>query len=404
MFDAEVRGRAGIPEDSLTAKVLGSLDGLGPEALTLLLRECWPDYSGAEKLGPTVRFWPIISASKTTTTEKPSREFDAVIVEANGQPMAFVESKWDSPLTIGQVRDEFRLAGQVSTRPRLILLTATEELPEEVQIYLRSPEVAGGVKHITWHRLAAVVDEHRAYFGQKSRESGFIANELSRLLYAYGFGEARGLKAEQVRDIRANWEAVGTFLKEVELLVADIERGAKARGIIGLKQAGGERLWRDGTSRRLHWRGWLASSFVFPFADRSWYARRSCRFEDDSYLYAAFSPTNPEVYLGYWGSKDEIPQNANLTTAMKALESVPMAVAHAGADWQDENLKDRAMKLTSEFIDAARKENHFDIYYGHPVSELSESRISDFKRAAVAELASLRDFVTSSGIGPAQKT
>jgi hypothetical protein len=388
LFEAEIRGRAAIAEDSLTAKVLG---------------ECWPDYAGAEQLLPSVRFWPIVSASGTTKTEKPSREFDAGIVDSKGRPMAFVESKWGSQLTLGQVRDEFRLAGQASTRPRLILLTATEELPQEVQDYLRSAEAAGGIKHLTWHRLAAIVGEHKGHFEQISRESGFVATQLSRLLYAYGFGEARGLKPEQAKDVRADWEAVGGFLKEVELVVGDIERSAKSGGIVGLKQAGGERLWRDGTSRRLDWRGWLVESLVFPFADRSWYTKKPCSFEYDSYLYVAFSPKNPEAYVGYWGKKDEISKDADLTTSMKALRTVPMAIAHAGASWQDEHLKSQATELEPEFLTTARRENHFDIYYGHPTTELTESRIRDFRKDAISELVNLRDFVEKSEIGPSRK-
>ena len=42
MFEAEVRNRIGLNEDSLTAKAFGTLALLGPLALSRLLKFCFP--------------------------------------------------------------------------------------------------------------------------------------------------------------------------------------------------------------------------------------------------------------------------------------------------------------------------------------------------------------------------
>ena len=398
MFEAEVRNRIGLNEDSLTAKAFGTLALLGPLALSRLLKFCFPQSDVGEP--NTVGFWPSLAARVPGVTSKLGREYDVAILDSDKAPLAYVECKLDADLTLDQVQDEFRLAKEQMPSPRLVLLTAVDELPLDVARYVASEEVGGAIRQMTWSRLYVLLEELRPTVSQSSIPAVPLLDELQRLLDSRGLREAKGLKSGVIQSIQSSWQALWDLTKEIQLLVDDVDRLARSAKLGHLKQANGARLWRDGASQQMDWRLWLTSSIVFPFGDVGWYDKRPPRFETDSYLYLAFTLDEGHVYVGYWGNGHEVSLRPDLDSVLSRLPQLPLSISgNPGNDWQKSPVKNAASPLTRDFLhQKVSGEVHFDLFYSHSLPHLAEANIVVLRETAVTQLGILRDLVQDAGL------
>ena len=404
MFVAERRGKTVPNEDSITGKVFGSLGFLGDRVLVPFLNHFVGEAGKGDFAGLCLEFWPTFQADEETDTLKPYRLPDVAIRAKTGRVIAFIESKWDAEVDLDQIVDEYKLCGKYSSRDPHLLVVTPYDPGNVIEAVHEELKDNGRVEFIRWAKINGWIKEFAKAEAGLTEVERRLLGEVSGLLDDLGQRASRGVEPETLSRI-VDWrEAATRYLGEVEILVGELEEDLKSAHILHLQQAGGQRVYHDGTTRQMDSRDWLPSYYLFPFARSAWYLDGLCKFETDSYLYVVFFLDRSEIQVGYWGTPSEVAEDV-ARRPLPATDLPSEVPAYSGAAWMAAARKANSSLLDTEALASlvGDSNNHFDLFYSIPLTEFRRGNEDSLKKQIEDRMALLANLVVSLGLRSRRK-
>ena len=282
LFEAEKRGRRG-EEDILTSKVFGILSKVNREkVLGAILNEFGAHISSEELIHANIDLWKNYNGT-----------IPDVSIESNSY-LIFIECKLNSPISIEQLKREYKEGVKTEKEFRLISLTKDYVQPTEIIEFSRENP------NVSWMNWQGINAKLRGLdVSQLDDISKELVSDLADLLGSKGMRGFAGFEPKIVKDVMQGTTARWTFLGEVPILIGEL-RGRLESENIQLKTMTGKKFHRDGRGTKLDSSDdWIMTHLTFVFGLKEW---PFSKFWDDSYLYVRFYLDDDEdckILVGY---------------------------------------------------------------------------------------------------------
>lgn len=282
LFEAEKRGRTS-EEDILTSKVFGILSKVNREkVLGVILNEFGAHISSEELIHANFDLWKDYNGT-----------IPDVSIESNSY-LIFIECKLNSPISIEQLKREYKEGAKTDKEFRLISLTKDYVQPTEIREFSRENP------NVSWMNWQGINAKLRGLdLSQLDEISKELVTDLADLLGSQGMRGFAGFEPKIVKDVMQGTTARWTYLGEIPILIGEL-RGLLESENIELKTMSGNWFHRDGRATRLDSSDdWVMTHLTFAFGLKEW---PFSRFWDDSYLYVRFYLDDDEdckILIGY---------------------------------------------------------------------------------------------------------
>jgi len=282
LFEAEKRGRTGA-EDVLTSKVFGVLSKVNREkVLGAILNEFGARISSEELIHANIELWKDYNGT-----------IPDVSIESNSY-LIFIECKLNSPISIEQLKREYKEGIKTDKEFRLISLTKDYVQPTEIREFRRENP------NVSWMNWQGINAKLRGLdLSQLDDISKELVSDLADLLGSQGMRGFAGFEPKIVKDVMQGTTARWTFLGEIPILIGELS-GLLESENIELKTMTGNWFHRDGRATRQDSPyDWIMTHLTFAFGLKEW---PFSKFWDDSYLYVRFYLDDDEdckILVGY---------------------------------------------------------------------------------------------------------
>lgn len=377
IFEAEMRKGIPVPEDSLTAKVFGTLNTLGSRFLKAFLNE-FLEIDDHLLRGLRVKLWPTLHVrQEDARLEKNRREPDALITNERQNLGIVIEAKTELELYSRQLIDEFLLCKQRFSHHYMLVVSHRRDDSRIVLDVLTGIGASERrVCHATWKEINVFVQGIVEGLDETLDKALLI--DLVNLMDKLGYRGVKGLKREEVERIGENLDRLGEFLQEIEVFIRDVVESLEKTDVVPI-EGRARKVYRNGTSHDRDSKKWLPSYIIYAFGKKEWGDTETYDLEDRSYIYVAFFIDREDFYVGYWGSPEEVGEPVTQMEGLELDEKPYAYVYEREADWERPEARQAARPLDQRIVDSlgelGEEKPGFDIFYSHPLTDLSEEKI-----------------------------
>ena len=282
IFEAEIRGKE-KDEDKLTSRVFGIFNIVDkPLVLGKIL----------EKIGIKIPKKEIENAQIQLWEKHGECIPDAVIKTKSN--LIFIESKLDSPLSLEQLKTEYKEGIKESDSFYLLCITKHFDVPQEIES-LREELKTDRIFWTNWQNLYTyLLPIERSIDMDKTSKA--LIKELRSFFEAKRLRGFSGFNEVDYKKITSTYENFENFSNEMSIFIQELASQLN-RYDIELKRTGMTTFDRDGRGTRLDDpEEWITSYYSFAFGKKEWPFERFWR---DNYLFVRFYLDEPMIWVGY---------------------------------------------------------------------------------------------------------
>lgn len=370
IFQAESRGKE-KDEDILTSRVFGILNIVNKSlVLGRFLEKVGIKIPKKEVEDAEIRLW-----------EKHGECIPDAVIQTKSR-LIFVESKLDSPLSMEQLKTEYKEGKKESESFYLLCISKHFDLPREFET-LREELKTDRLFWTSWQSLYTyLLPIEKSEDLDKTSKA--LIGDLRTLLETERLRGFSGFKKNQYEKITSTYESFDDFYNELSIFVQELESQLKKRDI-ELKRTGMTFFHRDGRGTRLDSpEEWVTSFVSFAFGRKAWPFKRFWR---DNYFFVRFRLDESDLYVGYRLRPDQqshqnllIDRKDKLLEYLKGTEDVYVLLDREDV-LEDEDLSDDLFKPKE-----LQKYWEFAIAFDIPVDKITDRKLLAHVRKRIVSL------------------
>jgi len=375
IFEAESRGKE-KDEDILTSRVFGIFNIVDK---TLVLRKF------LEKIEIKIPKKEIEDA-QIRLWEKRGDCIPDVVIQTKSS-LIFVESKLDSPLSLEQLKTEYKQGMKESDSFYLLCISKHFDIPREIES-LREDLKTDRIFWTSWQNLYTYLLPIEKSVGL-DRTSKALIKELRSLLEAERLRGFSGFKEVDYEKITSTYKNFDNFSNEMSIFIQELASQLNRHGI-ELKRTGMTTFDRDGRGTRLDDpEEWITSYYSFAFGKKEWLFERFWR---DNYLFVRFYLDEPMIWVGYRLRPNDQPSHRKLLTDQKdkimnyLKENKDI---HVSLDWGEQILE--VGDLSPDLFKPEELATHheFAFIYEIPPDEITNRKLLTLVRKKILSLSEM---------------